>query len=188
MMRDKSNSANKAQRLKVKNSTSKTVPEHAPDKHSSEHEAEHSESVTKSVTLQKLFGATGILLVWIVIIVAGIWIGTKIIKNVSNSKKTAQTESVKAQYHWKIERTIKISFTSEYGEIYRGVGPGTMTSSQNATVPYFIKNRAGEFKMQKSEDFFLTTGNSNNNNELQFKSQNCESGSIEIVFWVWTKY
>ena len=165
--------------------------EHAPDKHSEEHgHSEHSSSSEKSVTLQKMLGATGILIVWIVVIVLGIWIGAKIIKNVSNSKKTTQTESVKHQYHWVIDesKTRTIGFTCEYGDVFRYIHPGDNVSFENATTSYCILNRIREYCSQGVEDVGPQMPNSINNCELRFKSQNGKAGTIRIVFWVWTKY
>lgn len=113
----------------------------------------------------------------------------ELVKQQEELKK--QKENSSKSWKWKIEKTVNITFTGEYGEIYRGIGPGTNVSSQNATEPYFVKNKIGEFPIQrpaqKGEDIFLIIGNSTNNNELRFRSSNGKTGSIDIIFWVWVK-
>jgi hypothetical protein len=108
-------------------------------------------------------------------------------KDNDEPEKGDQNKTETVEYQWQIEKTIAINFASEYGEVYKGVGPGTNTSSQNATEPYCVENKIEESCFQKDDDMFKTIGNSTNNNKLRFKSQNGKTGSIEIIFWVWIK-
>lgn len=101
---------------------------------------------------------------------------------IGNDKKTDAIE-----YHWKIEKTIRIYFTGEYGEIRRDVQPGDNVSFENASEPYCIKNKVKEYCSQSLEDVGTQMPNSTNNGELRFKSQNGNAGYIDIIFWIWVR-
>jgi hypothetical protein len=84
---------------------------------------------------------------------------------------------------YEIETTIQINFTGEYGDIFDKIKPGDLVSFENSSEPYCVKNKVKEYCAQKGEDVGTQMPNSTNNGKLRFKSQNGNTGCVDVIFW-----
>ena len=123
---------------------------------------------------------------WRVLIVVCILVVFMFVRKTHNklNLETAETTTTQTKKSgWEFDHKITISFTGKYDAIYRNVTPGTKTSSM-ANDDFVVKNKMGEeYIIRKGEDMFRSLGNTTNNNELQFKSLNGETGSFDIFFY-----
>jgi len=129
---------------------------------------------------------------WLWYIVGGIIVIillSGLFRSCNNNSKKPKTEiapkntNSSSQGKWEIEKTVTVKFGGEYGEVYKGVRPGSNVSFENATEDYCAKNKVNEYCAKKGEDVGRQMPNSTNNGELRFKSQNGKTGSIDIIFW-----
>lgn len=132
-------------------------------------------------------------IIGVLLLVIGLIIMLSVISHRKNEELKRQKElerqkpKIESTYHWKIEKTTRVYFTGEYGEIRRDVQPGDKVSFENASEPYCIHNKVKEYCSQGLEDVGTQMPNSTNNGELRFKSQNGNTGYIDIIFWIWVR-
>jgi len=105
----------------------------------------------------------------------------------SYSESSSKALRISGDGKWKVvSPPERIRYTGEYGEVYKGVLPGSFISIEDLTEPTcLITKRGKEYCSNGTENFGKNIiPNSRDNGELRFKSQNGETGYLNIYFWI----
>ena len=80
----------------------------------------------------------------------------------------------------------RIRYDGEYGDIYRGVIPGSNISIEDLTEPVCLTTMSGkEYCSDGIKNFGKNIiPNSRDNGQIRFKSQNGRTGYLNIYYWV----
>lgn len=104
------------------------------------------------------------------------------------SKKTESVAlRISSDGKWKVvSPPDRIRYDGEYGEVYRGVLPGSMISIEDLTEPCCVITKSDkEYHSEGNHNYRNNViPNSRDNTELRFKSQNGKIGYLNIYYWI----